>query len=298
MVDVMNYPGGKNGAGVYQTIINQIPPHRVYVEAFAGSAAVWRFKRPAELSYLLDLDSGVIGKLAAADLHGDTADERSIIGGDAESGRQRQFDLCFPDPSGTIADSGSHDDGAPTPPISPRRICRVAPAIIGRNDEPAGTLAICADATRWLPAYPWRGDEFVYADPPYLLSTRSCSTRRIYRCEIQTEDEHAALLDILLTLPCPVMLSGYISNLYAEKLSGWRTVNFQAMTRGGKPATEYLWMNYPAPVRLHDYRYLGENFRQRQDFKRLRERWLRRLADMSTLKRQALLSAIEETEGG
>jgi DNA adenine methylase len=70
------------------------------------------------------------------------------------------------------------------------------------------------------------------------------------------------------------------------------------MTRGGKPATEYLWMNYPEPVRLHDYRYLGRNFRERQDFKRLRERWLRRLENMPTLKRQALLSAIDETEKG
>ncbi len=263
MVDVMNYPGGKNAT--YRNIINQIPPHRVYIEAFAGSAAVWRYKRPAELSYLLDLDSGVIGELT---------DERSIIGGDAESGRQRQ--PCLWDPN------GSRDDAASS---FQRQIYRALPA----------TLAICADATRWLPAYPWRGDEFVYADPPYLASTR-LQDRPIYRCEIQTEEAHAALLDILLTLSCPVALSGYASDLYAKKLSTWRSISYQAMTRGGRPATEHLWMNYPEPVRLHDYRYLGKDFRQRQDFKRLRERWLRRLREMPTLKRQALLSAIETME--
>lgn len=32
------YPGGKSGAGVYQTIINQMPPHQLYVEPFAGGA--------------------------------------------------------------------------------------------------------------------------------------------------------------------------------------------------------------------------------------------------------------------
>lgn len=48
------YPGGKNGMGVYQTIINHMPPHRKYVEAFLGSGAVYRNKRPAERSILID----------------------------------------------------------------------------------------------------------------------------------------------------------------------------------------------------------------------------------------------------
>ena len=43
----MTYPGGKAGAGVYQRIINQIPPHDVYVEPFLGDGALLRRKRPA-----------------------------------------------------------------------------------------------------------------------------------------------------------------------------------------------------------------------------------------------------------
>ena len=34
----MTYPGGKNGAGIYQRIINHMPPHETYIEAFLGSA--------------------------------------------------------------------------------------------------------------------------------------------------------------------------------------------------------------------------------------------------------------------
>lgn len=45
------YPGGKNGEGVYQRLINQIPPHRVYIEPFLGSGAVLRHKKLAEISY-------------------------------------------------------------------------------------------------------------------------------------------------------------------------------------------------------------------------------------------------------
>lgn len=38
------YLGSKHGAGVYQTIINLMPPHKVYIEAFAGTGAVMNRK--------------------------------------------------------------------------------------------------------------------------------------------------------------------------------------------------------------------------------------------------------------
>lgn len=52
----MAFPGGKNGDGIWQRIICQIPPHRVYCEPFLGSGAVMRRKRPAKLSIGIDLD--------------------------------------------------------------------------------------------------------------------------------------------------------------------------------------------------------------------------------------------------
>ena len=62
----MRYPGGKNGGGLYQQIICQMPPHRVYVEPFAGSAAVLRMKRPAYSNLAIDLDPGAVGNLVGA----------------------------------------------------------------------------------------------------------------------------------------------------------------------------------------------------------------------------------------
>ena len=56
----MNYDGGKNGEGVYQAIINQMPPHRVYIESFLGSAAVMRRKRPAEINIGIEIDPATI----------------------------------------------------------------------------------------------------------------------------------------------------------------------------------------------------------------------------------------------
>lgn len=36
----MSYFGGKAQDGVYQTIINQIPPHQIYIEPFLGGGAI------------------------------------------------------------------------------------------------------------------------------------------------------------------------------------------------------------------------------------------------------------------
>lgn len=51
----MKYPGGKGGAGVYQRIINRMPPHEVYIEPFFGGGAIMLHKRPARLNIALDL---------------------------------------------------------------------------------------------------------------------------------------------------------------------------------------------------------------------------------------------------
>jgi DNA adenine methylase len=57
-------------------------------------------------------------------------------------------------------------------------------------------------------------------------------------------------------------------------------------------ADELLWCNFPEPVELHDYRYLGRDFRERERIARRRRRWLARLAKMPVLERQALVSAL------
>jgi hypothetical protein len=59
------YVGGKNGSGCFQRLISLIPPHRVRVEAFGGSAAISRRIRPALRNVVLDVDAGVIRRHAA-----------------------------------------------------------------------------------------------------------------------------------------------------------------------------------------------------------------------------------------
>lgn len=243
----MVYPGGKNGAGVYQTIINLMPPHDVYIEPFLGGGAIMRQKRPALLNIGIDLDPVVIDQWQAR-----TVD-------DARSG-------------------------------------------IARNDDAAGSTVISGDdrsrfqfrhgdGLAFLASYPFSGAELVYCDPPYMHETRGRPD--LYRFEMD-DRHHAALLETIKALPCRVMISGYWTQRYAAALKDWNATSFEAMTRAGRTAIEWLWFNFPAPIALHDYRYLGEDFRERERIKRKKQRWVNRLHIMPALERRALLAAIGE----
>ncbi|MES9903124.1 MAG: DNA adenine methylase, partial [Sedimenticola sp.] len=95
-------------------------------------------------------------------------------------------------------------------------------------------------AHHFLRKYNYVGSELIYCDPPYLLETRT--SKRRYRHEYSRQD-HLDLLDLLKSLPCRVILSGYPSALYDSALEDWNRIELQAMTWGG-PRTEKLWYNY------------------------------------------------------
>ena len=135
-------------------------------------------------------------------------------------------------------------------------------------------------------------DTLIYCDPPYLMETRK-SKRALYRFEMTTE-QHIELLNTIMNLKCMVMISGYYSDLYAKTLTGWRSVTFQAQTRGGRTATEWVWMNFQTPLELHDYRYLGRDFRERERIKRKQTRWKNRLERMTDQERYAMLSVLQD----
>lgn len=151
-----------------------------------------------------------------------------------------------------------------------------------------GVIVKKADATRFLKSYEFSGNEFVYCDPPYLLETRKSGKQ--YNFEYTTE-QHIELLETLNGLSCMVMISGYYSDLYADLLAGWNSHSFEAQTRQGR-VVEWVWFNYPWPERLHDYSYLGANFRERERIKRKRQRWIERLLMMPVLERNAIVERL------
>ena len=143
----------------------------------------------------------------------------------------------------------------------------------------------------YLSSFPFQGPELVYSDPPYLLATRR--SRRRYRFET-TEDEHVALLELLKTLPCQVMVSGHPSALYDERLAGWRRLEMQVMTQG-IVRTEVVWFNF-APDRVHWASCAGRNFTDRQRIKRKAANWGRRYEALPAGERLAVLAAMMAVE--
>lgn len=55
-VDMKNYLGAKSGSGVFQAIINLIPPHDTYIELFLGTGAVLSKKEKSQREIGIDLN--------------------------------------------------------------------------------------------------------------------------------------------------------------------------------------------------------------------------------------------------
>lgn len=214
MIRAVRYPGGKGRS--FQQVINLMPPHSTYIEAFVGGGAVLRHKKAAEVSYAIDKDPLVIEEL--------------------------------------------------------------------KSRHPGLAEYVQGDALEFLSSRTFSGDEVVYCDPPYLPSTRR--KRRIYRFDY-SEQDHVALLGLLVALPCRAIVSGYPSELYRESLRGWNTKLVNVATHAGV-RQEALWFNFPIPQRLHDARYIGADYRERETINRRLNRLQRRIADLSVHERHRL----------
>jgi 16S rRNA G966 N2-methylase RsmD len=223
------YPGSKAASGVCERIIRQMPPHKTYVEAFAGYAAVFRRKLGAQEQLLIDANPIVCDHL--------------------------QYYL----------------------------------AVTGERAR-----VVCEDALAFLPAQPWLNDPstLVFVDAPYLASVR---TRLLYDVEFETPESHAALLKFIRSLTCLVMITHYDCAQYRKALRKWRLIKIPAMTRGGL-RTECLWCNFAEPGVLHDPRFAGGDFRERERIKRKQARWTAKFATMHPRERQAIAAALVKVD--
>lgn len=161
---------------------------------------------------------------------------------------------------------------------------------VWRERHHVGLELYCIDAVEFLQQYRFTGDELVYCDPPYLLETRRGG--KIYRHEYQAKD-HVRLLEVIKALPCAVMISGYNNPLYSGMLPDWQTYSFEVATQNGK-ATETVWFNYPLPQHLHDTRFLGNDFREREKIRRRTDNLKRKISALSQHERSAIFGWMQE----
>ena len=257
------YFGGKSILA--PRIAAALPPHRHYVEPFAGSLAVLLAKPPSLMETVNDLDGAIVNfwrvlrdrpqdlaRVCALTPHSRAEFESSaeVDAGDELEQARRLFVRLTQGRSGRLKRAGWRHY------VSPSTVSTAFPSYLeGYVDRMAAAVERlhhvtleCRPALEIIERYGACDDVLLYVDPPYLGSTRA--NDRSYRHELMSDGEHRVLAEALRACRAAVVLSGYPSELYDEELySDWHRATFTTGTGQGADGsgwsnrTEVLWCN-------------------------------------------------------
>ena len=254
------YYGGKTTLA--PIITNLLPQHEHYVEPFAGSLAVLLAKKPSRAETVNDLDGDLVtfwrvlrdqpeelervcsltpysrDEFASVDLSAPTSDLERARQVWVRITQGRNLTLA----GGAATDWKRRIVGTNRPNFGQellRLASRMAP-IAARLHRVAIENKDAVDLIR---DYGTEPTVCIYADPPYLGSTRGGQ----YGMEMTADDAHVALADALNECKASVVLSGYDAPLYAELFDGWHRLDLKAPTTlsGDTDRIEVLWSNRP-----------------------------------------------------
>ncbi|MDU5143534.1 MAG: DNA adenine methylase [Paenibacillus dendritiformis] len=248
---ILHYPGSK--WSMAEWIISHMPEHETYLEPFFGSGAVLFSKERSRLETVNDIDGDIVILFRVIRERPDelahairwtphSREEYYLSYEEAEDELERARRLIVRLWQGRGGKT-AHRTGwrsmieanGPLPGKEwlrfPEKVAAVAERLKGVQIENQHMLEL-------LPRYR-RPNVLIYADPPYILATRTTSS---YRYEM-TEADHAELLDALDRHPGPVLLSGYAHTLYDERLKHWKRDTRKAKAEGGASREEVLWIN-------------------------------------------------------
>lgn len=259
MNQLLNYPGSK--WGMAQKIISLMPPHRSYVEPFFGSGAVLFNKPPSSIETVNDIDGDVVNffrvlrerpeELAAA--VGLTPYARDVFDDAHENKGTSDFDRAYRfvirskmgygfkpyNKTGFKIDVYARERSYCVSCWNqlPKNLMEAAARLKGVQIENRPALDVIRKFNH--------SNALIYADPPYLLQTRS---GRQYRHEMDEQD-HMDLLTALKQHKGYVILSGYPSEMYDRELRGWSRIEQKSYTQSAKHRTEVLWCNFESGIK-------------------------------------------------
>lgn len=265
-----DYPGTKGGSGVWQWLINHVPPCEEFVEPFAGRMTVARkFNNPPPRRIGIEIDPITF------------EETRELIGGVQEL-------------SGLVTQNGAsfREQFLATYGREPHQYTML---FQGCGIEWLEQLASQKSATAATDAE--KCDVFrrvALIDPPYLIKSRR-SGKRLYRHELTTKQHNRILTAIkkINASETAIIVCGYANELYDRRLRNWRTSTLKTTTRRG-PATEKIWLNFPPPSRLQDHSFLGSNKRQRERLNRIRRNEVGKIKRKPPLERAAFFQMLRE----
>lgn len=254
------YYGGKTTLA--PRIAELLPKHDHYVEPFAGSLAVLLAKDPTGWETVNDLDGDLVNfwkvlrdqpeeleRVAMLTPHSreEYAASKDLDTNDIERARRVWVRL-------TQGRSHSVKHGgwwygrraASRFTSAPADVEGFAARILPAAERLKRVTIENRDAIDLIREY---GDEpsvCIYADPPYLGSTRAAG----YRVEMLGDDLHVQLATALCECKASVVLSGYASPLYEELYPGWHRMELKAPTTlsGRAAENEVLWSNVPLGI--------------------------------------------------
>jgi DNA adenine methylase len=259
------YYGAKSR--IAKNIIENIPPHNAWVEAFCGSAAITLAKRPAPIEVINDVDDQIINLFEQLRMYNDelirqikltpysrAEFQRARLKKTAITSleKARRFLVAnMMTINATHADtnrsgfsvSHSYTRGNNEARVNrwrnlPERLEKVVARLRSVRVENR-------DAKDILRIFQDRPATLVYLDPPYFVKRE-----HKYTIDANDRDFHEALLKICIKAKCMILISGYKNELYDDMLTvkrGWSKLNINAFTKGsnGKTftRTEVLWKN-------------------------------------------------------
>ena len=253
MKSMLKYPGGK--WRISDWIISHFPAHKVYIEPYFGSGAVFFKKEPSYIETINDIDGNIVNlfrvcrefpvQLAASvNL---TPFSRKEFGDCWEIEvadpveRARRTLVRFHQSFGTSNSSKNSWRNVQTygGPRCATMWNYLPDQIIECCERLKSAQIENIDAVKLISRYS-HPDTLIYCDPPYMQELRKA---HMYRYEMSTED-HVELLSVLLDSKSKVILSGYDNDLYNDMLKGWYTAEKITTAQMGLHRTEKLWMNY------------------------------------------------------
>lgn len=254
MKSILKYPGAKNR--IADWICGYIPPHRVYMEPYFGSGAVFFNKIPARIETLNDLDGNVTNYFRV--LREQPYELIRLIEL-TPYGRDEYYAACEEDENDSNLErarkfavrcwqgfgcsnrykNGFRSSQQSSSPHTTKGWRSLPKQLVEASERLQNAQIENLPAIEIIHRYDTE-DVFLYIDPPYLHGTRK---NYLYRYEME-DDEHTELLETLVKHPGKVLLSGYDNDLYNDILRGWKKVQKRTQAEAGLPRLETLWMNY------------------------------------------------------
>jgi DNA adenine methylase len=265
---ILKYPGAKWNMADW--IVKHFPSHTHYLEPYCGSAAVFFNKPQSKHEILGDLNGSLINLFSVLREQGEELARRIDLTPWSEAeyeSFEKDYDSCD-DPienarrflirswqahGGTIYQVSGWKHNGLRGKAYPTRLWRKLPERLIAAADRLKDAEIRNRPALELISYYDDPECLIYADPPYLLSTRS---RKYYRFEM-TEAEHVLLLNALNAHSGSVVLSGYAHPLYDSRLTHWYRFTTLSTTEHGNIREEVLWLN-PKATRERQLSLFGE----------------------------------------